>query len=186
MTENKERKDLNSQFNRWINNFTETGKIGKIDRLIVRAFLEECGANFPSEEKMISLKEYTNKAKREGLNIVWGIERVDDYKKWTLKYIDSYEKKKDKILPALKPSGIKNSGMVQFFGELTAFAADFLTFKEFRDFSEARHFNGKMWEENRKDERVKVIVPTSDTPILLSSFPPEFPSEAWEKIKSLK
>ena len=186
MTEIPTGKETGSVFNKWIANFSETGKVSDIDSQIVKAALEECGANFPPKEELLVLGEYTNKAKRPGLDKVWGEERVDKFKEWTSDFIDSYEKSTGKLLPELKPSGIKNSGMLQFFGELTAFASGVMPFEKFKEYSEARAFNGEMWQKDRKDERIRVKVPTSDEPILLSSFPQEFPKIAWVKVQTLK
>lgn len=178
-------KEFKSEFNEWINLLSREGKVEDIDHLVVKAVLEECGANFLPKEKLLVLGEYTNKSKRPDLDIIWGKNRVDRFKEWTLDFIDSYEKSNGKALPALKPSGHKNSGMLQFFGELTAFAAGILPFETFKEYTEARRLNGKLWQEGRKDERIRIKVSTSDKPILLSSFPPEFPVEAWKKIKTL-
>lgn len=186
MTETKTGEEVKSVFSKWIEDISKIGKVNDIDHLVVKAVLEESSANFPPKEKLASLGEYTNASKRSGLDIVWGENRVNEYKKWTLEYVKSYEEVTGKLLPKLKPSGSKNSGMIQFFGELTAFASGVMSFETFREYTEARALNGKMWEKDRKDERITIKVPTSVEPILLSSFPPGFPSKAWEKIQTLK
>ena len=91
-----------------------------------------------------------------------------------------------KRLPELKPSGGKNSGMMQFLFELTALASGEMPVKSFEEYTESRVKNGKLWSENRSNERVRVKVPTSEEPILLSSYPPEFPEKAWNWMRARK
>ncbi|MBI2010221.1 MAG: hypothetical protein HYS86_03550 [Candidatus Chisholmbacteria bacterium] len=167
----------------WLHALAETGVVNEIDPSLVRTVLESYGANFDLEsEAQDSLRQYTNKDKAPGLRMVWG-SKFDDFKAWTLTYVEQYETP-GKTLPALKPSGRKNSGMIQFFGELTSLAAGELSFEDFKRYTEARIRNGRLWEGGKKGERVKVKVPTSENPILLSSVPPGFVQAAWEQIST--
>jgi hypothetical protein len=172
----------------WFTNVNKSGweKMPEIDRLLLKDVLQAYGANFENAEELRLLKQYTNKAKRPGLDAVWGKEFVDDF--WTFigNYINDYEDKKGKPLPALKKSRKKFSGFRQFFGELTAFAAGQITDEQYYEYTRSRLFNGKMWQEDRREERMRVQVPTVKDPILLSSVPPEFPVAAWEFIKNIK
>jgi hypothetical protein len=169
---------------KWISALSEEGKLGQIDRMLLKDVLGAFGANFEvGEETKTSLEKYTNKAKAVGMEQVWG-SKYDKYKKFTLEFIRSYEESKGVSLPALKRSGIKNSGMIQFFGEITAYAAGSLDFESLKLFLEARVLNGKAWADGRKEDRVRVKVPTAREPILLSSIPSEFPEAAWKEIKS--
>ncbi|MEK7188511.1 MAG: hypothetical protein AAB685_01505 [Patescibacteria group bacterium] len=117
------------------------------------------------------------------MRAIWG-SRLDEFKKWTEGYVKAYEGEKGQLLPELKPSGVKYSGMVQFFGEVTSYAAGEIDFETLKVHLEARAKNGRLWEEGKREERVRIKVSTSDKPILLSSFPPGFPAVAWKKIES--
>ena len=169
---------------RWINRLNEKGEVRRIPRIAVRIALEGCGANFKlTEEEKESLAQYTNKAKARGMRRVWG-KWFAEYKKWGDKWIENYEEKTDQQLPALKASGKKTSGIRQFLGELTAFAAGEMSFIDLKEYWEARLLNGKLWEEGRREDRVRVQVPTKKEPILLASIPPGFVQAVWGKIKS--
>lgn len=170
----------------WISTLSEEGKLEQIDRMLLKDVLGAFGANFEvSEEAKTSLGEYTNKAKASGMEQVWGL-KYDEYIKFTAEFIRSHEESRGTSLPALEKSGVKNSGMIQFLGEITAYAAGSLDFESLKLFLEARIFNGKAWADGRKEDRVRVKVPTAEKPILLSSIPPEFPKAAWERIKGWK
>jgi len=170
----------------WISTLSEEGKLEQIDRMLLKDVLGAFGANFEvGEEAKVSLGKYTNKAKAFGMEQVWGL-KYDEYIKFTAEFIRSYEASKGISLPALERSGVKNSGMIQFLGEVTAYAVESLDFEDLKLYLEARVSNGKAWEDGRREDRVRVKVPTAKEPILLSSIPPEFPKAAWEKIKSWK
>lgn len=158
------------------------GVVERIDRQVLKEVLEACGARFEKEASR-SLRKYTEKGKAPGMKLVWG-ERFEEYKKWVGEYIKVFEASPaHRELPKLLPSGRKNSGMIQFFGELTAFAAGSLSFANFKKFTQARAENGLLWQLGRSRERIRIKVPTAKEPILLSSFPPGFPRDAWDKIK---
>lgn len=158
------------------------GVVEPIDRRLLREVLEACGAKF-EEEAGRSLRRYTNKGKASGMELVWG-ERFEEYKKWVGEYIKVFEASPGhRELPVLLPSGRKSSGMLQFFGELTAFGAAAMSFERFKALTQARAENGLLWQLGRSRERIRVKVPTAKEPILLSSFPPGFPRDAWDKIK---
>jgi hypothetical protein len=160
----------------WIAKFEKTGEIGEIDVAILKEVFIHCGADFEkSPETLALLGEYTNKAKRPGLDTVWGKESVDGFWKQIDTFIEKHENATGIDLPKLKKSGHKFSGMRQFFGEITALAAGQLSPETFKKYSEARLLNGRKWQEGKKDERTRVTVPTKERPILLSSYPPEYP-----------
>lgn len=173
----------------WVVEFSQSNELKEIDRRILRDVLEVYGARWETvESKRGSLGKSTNEGRAPAMRVTWG-DRFEEYKKWTREYVSSYEKKTGSTLPALKPSGIKTSGMIQFFGEITALAGlteNELPFQLIKQKLETRARNGRASAEGRKQDRVKIRVPTSEKPILLSSFPPEFPNKAWEKIKSWK
>lgn len=163
----------------WIGKFTEIGKVEEIDVSILKSVLTHYGADFEhGPEALRPLGEYTNKAKRPGLDTVWGKETVDVFWNQINLFIEKHETETEVELPKLKKSGHKFSGMRQFFGEITAFAAGQIDFDTFKKYSEIRMFNGKKWQEGKKDKRIKVTVPTKDKPILLSSYPSEYPGFA--------
>jgi len=173
----------------WIVEFSQSGELKKIDRRLLRDVLEVYGAKWEIDEsKRGSLGKYTNEGRAPAMRAIWG-DRFEEYEKWTSEYISRYEGETGSPLPALNLSGIKNSGMFQFFGEVTALAGlteNELPFQLIRKRLEARAGNGKAWAEDRKQDRVRIEVPTSEEPKRLSSFPPEFPQVAWEEIKSWK
>ena len=113
------------------------------------------------------------------MDVVWGKERVDQFKNWlTRDYIPTYEEKTGKALPSLEDSDIKHAGMLQFFGELTAFAAGQKTFEEYKRLTEDRARKGKVWQE-RNPEELYFKSPHA-------SFPPGFPMDAWNYLESQK
>lgn len=167
---------------KWIKNIGEQQKVGEIPVGILRDVLTHFGADFEnlSEEDRKSLKGYSEKDKGPGVRAVWGDDFVNGYKDWTKDFIEKYESDPSKKrLPELKPSGRKNSGMMQFLFELTALASGEMSIESFKEYTEARVNNGKLWAEDRSNERVRIKVPTAEEPILLSSFPLEFPENAW-------
>ena len=94
-----------------------------------RSSLEMLGANFEKQEASTLLADYSSLGKREGLDLVWGKTRVDEYRKWIKNYVKTYEETPGNLLlPALKPSGIKTSGMMQFLGEITAYTTGAIIF----------------------------------------------------------
>ena len=170
----------------WIDGISESGRVREIDPGLVKIVLESFGANFEiSEEEKLSLGKYSNLNRRPGMNAVWGKERVDEYIAWLKnEYIPSFEDKTGRALPTLfdrktgKFDTNKHSGMMQFFGELTAFAAGEKSFADYKRLTEDRVRKGKVWQEKELDAPYE---PSSH-----SAFPPEFPQVAWEKIKSWK
>lgn len=173
-----------SAFDVWIDKVSAEGKVENLDPGLLRDVLENCGANFEIGEAIVDLSEYTNKAKAETMRLVWENGKYDDFKKWVEEWADNYEVTSKTVLPKLEKSGSKTSGMIQFFGQLTSYAAGQISFVDFKLYTETRALNGRLWQEGRKNERIRVRVPTSADPIRLSSFPSGFPSAAWEKIKS--
>lgn len=187
MTEERETpliEESHSPMEGWINSLIESGQVEEITPDAVRKALESHGAEFSiSLEAQASLGKYTNRAKAEGMRAVWG-DKFAEYKQWTKGYVQQYEQDPNNVpLPALKRSGRKNSGMIQFLGQLTSFAVGQLTFADFKRYTEARIYNGRCWAEGRKEDRIRIKVSTSENPILLSSIPPEFPKAAWGEIK---
>lgn len=174
---------------KWMENIATKQEVNEIPREILINVLEHCGANFKGLDKEARerLKGYSEKEKGPGVRAVWGDEFVDGYKTWTKEFINEYESTAgNKELPELKPSGRKNSGMVQFLFDLTSYASGEYSFETFKTYTEGRVKNGKAWAEDRKDDRIRVQVPTSDEPILLSSVPPEFVTKAWQRISAKK
>ncbi len=174
------------EVNNWLSDISKTGQVKEITYCTLREVLESSGANFKvGVEELSFLDEYTNKAKAPGLRAVWG-DFFQDYKDWTNDFIKDYEKENKTTLPALKGSGKKNSGMIQFFGELTGFATGKINYFTLKKHWETRLLNGKLWEEGKKDQRIRIPVLGSEKPILISSITPGFIESAWEKIKSNK
>ena len=174
---------------KWLENIGEKQKVGEISTVMLREVLTHFGADFENltEEDRKSLRGYTEKEKGPIVRKVWGDEFVNDFKEWTKIFIENYESDSNhRRLPELKPSGRKNSGMIQFLFELTAFSIGEIDQKTYREYTEARVVNGKLWSENRGDERIRLETPAGEKPMLVSSIPPEFVNQAWSWIKNRK
>jgi hypothetical protein len=195
----------------WIKNIGEQQKVGEIPVGILRDVLTHFGADFEnlSEETRESLHGYSEAQRGLGAKAVWGENFVSEYKTWVNSFIEKYETDTGLELPALgnkknpeKSTKRKNSGMMQFLYDLTSFASGECDFETFRLYEEGRAKNGLIHEENQKrknskkdgdefvdgeiQEKIRIKVPTADEPILLSSFPPELPEEAWNWICARK
>jgi len=168
----------------WIAAFSETGQLGEMDRDLLRAVLEAHGAKFSeiTPEVQASLQKYSNKGRAEAMRHIWG-ERFDEYKIWTNEWVADYEERTGQTLPALTKSGRKNSGMIQFLGEITAYAAGELSYEHLKLRLETRLYNGLAWAEGRREERKLISKPGTEKLFRPSSIPPGFPTDAWEKIK---
>lgn len=168
----------------WIDSISESGRVREIDPGLIKKVLESFGANFEiSEEERLSLRKYSNLNRRPGMDAVWGADQVNEYKRWLIdEYIPQYERRSGRELPTLydrktdKFDNIKHSGMLQFFGELTAFAAGEKSFADYQRLTEDRVRKGKEWQER------ELNAPYEPSPH--ASFPPEFPQVAWGKIKT--
>lgn len=173
-----------SIFDNWIDSLCKTDEVGDIEPMLIRGVLERMGANFEiSEEAKKSLKQPTNKYRRSGLDAVWGKARVDDFKNWiTEKYIPETEKRVGWERPTLYDKKTKtydnnkHSGPMQFFGRLTSFAAEQISFAVFKEDVEYRIKKGKKWEQERPS---KDYVPKGR-----SSFPEDFPRKAINRLKA--
>ena len=173
-------------FNDWIKNLCESGKVKDIDTQLLKSVLEPMGADFNNlkETDRESLGKYSNLGKRKGLDAVWGKEKVDTFKGWIIsEYIPYIEKKAGRELHTLwdKKTGtydnIKHSGMIQFLGELTAFAAGEMSMTEYRRLTEDRAKKGKKWEYGDRYEPYK--------PSKHASFPIDFPRKAIDRLKAV-
>jgi len=179
----------------WVANISEKQEVGEMPREILKEVEKSFGANFEiGEVAKESLKGYSEKQVFEGMKEVWG-EKYEEYKKWINEdFIPNYEKQIGKELPALVkqkdstsltlPSGRKDSGMKQFLIVLTRKAAGTISDEDFKSDIETRIKNGVAWSEGRKDDRVRIKVPTAEKPILIGSFPKEFPVKAFEWLKN--
>ncbi|CAN5348855.1 hypothetical protein BH10PAT1_BH10PAT1_0880 [soil metagenome] len=177
----------------WVTKMSETGQVENMDPVLLREVLSTKGANFEvlkDENLKSKMGKYTNLGKGPAMTAVWGA-KFENYKIWTKSFIASYETDilKGRELPKLGTSGIKNSGMIQFFGEITALAAGELSGEMFKTYMEARIHNGNVWKqypdkEDRIKHQVKIAVPTSDgEEIRIGSVAPEFPLAAWEFLR---
>lgn len=176
----------------WIGKFSSEQKVGEIPVGVLREVLESYGANFEnlSDDARKSLSEYSEHDRGFGVRSVWGNDFVNDYKKKVGDYIEEYETKTGIELPFLinkknldKSTKRKNSGMIQFLFDVTSFASGEYSFKKFKTYIEGRINNGFCWEEGRKEDRIKINIPTDEHPEgeykLLSSFPRGFSDKAW-------
>jgi hypothetical protein len=162
----------------WVARIGNEGIVSEINPQLVKEVLEGLGAKGEiSEVAKESLASYSNLKKRPGLDEAWGREKVDAYKNWVKSvFIPQYEQKVGKELHTLWDpktetfDNIKHSGMMQFFGELTAFAEGVLPMEEYRRLTEDRVRKGREFESG--DPSVPYI------PSPHASYPPEFPSKA--------
>lgn len=171
----------------WLNRIDEQGVVGTIDQVMLNRTLESLhGLMKIDGEEERSLKAYTNVTSRHGMNAVWGTERYDNFVSFCNDWISKYESVPGNIeLPKLEKSGRKNAGMKEFFHELTAYAYGVLDKETFVLYTEARIKNGKLWQEGKKDERVKLETPISDgEKVRIASLPPGFIPAFWEWLKT--
>lgn len=172
-------------FDEWLKNLSENGQVDQVDPAVVGNVLEIHGANFEiSESAHESLKKYSNKAKRPGLDEVWGKEKVDSFKSWVIgEYIPYIEKKVGRDMHTLYDRAtdtfddVKHSGMMQFLGELTSYAAGDMSFKKYKRITENRYSKGKKWEYGDRYEPYK---PSRNSP-----FPVDFPVKAINRLKAI-
>lgn len=180
MTEKNERpyEEELTQVTQWIKTIEKEGRVDIINPGLVLNVLEGLGAAKEiSEVAKKSLSRYSNLNKRIGLDEVWGKERVDAFKKWARdEFIPQYEQRVGKELHTLwdpkteKFDGIKHSGMMQFLGELTAFAEGSMSMEDYKRLTENRVGKGIKFEFGDPYEPYK--------PSKNASFPPEFPLSA--------
>jgi len=160
----------------WVGRLTQEGVVGQIDKQLLKAVLENFGANFEiSESARESLGKYRNLDRRPGMDAVWGTQRVKEYRIWLRHWVADYEERYGKSLPVLEDSDVKTSGGLKFFTDLTAFVGGEISFDDYKRITEDRVRKGRAWLTRGEGE----TVPTPH-----SSFPPGFPNAAWEKIKS--
>ncbi len=161
----------------WIQKISVEGVVGEgATPEMLRDTLQGLGADFEPRPELEHLKRYSNLQKRPGLDAVWGSERVEQIKSWiTEVYIPQYEQKTGRPLPTLEDSDIKHSGMMQFLGELTAYAAGQMDFDKYKRLTEDRARKGRVWQERDLSE------PYVKSPH--ASFPPEFPVDMWEYLQ---
>lgn len=173
-------------FNRWIGNLCEKGKAGEVDPQLLRSVLEPMGADFSklTEVEKMALRKYSNKGKRQGLDAVWGKEKVDTFKNWVItEYIPYAEKKAHRKMHTFYDrqtdtyDSVKHSGMMQFLGELTAFAAGQMPKERYTRLTEDRARKGRLWDEGYTSEAYD---PTDH-----SSFPPDFPRKAIDRLSAV-
>lgn len=177
------RRERETKVGEWIDKISELGHVGRMEPGVVREALEACGANFEiGEAELKSLGKYSNEGKSMGMRAVWG-DRFDDFKKWTKEYVAQFEATLgNRKLLTIKNR--KNAGMLQFLGELTAFAAGVLSFDDFAKHTETRVKNGRLWQEGAAiDELVRIELPTKPSFRRPASVPPGFIKTAWNWIK---
>ena len=135
-----------------------------------------------------SLGSYSNKASKLGMEAVWGKNRYKDFTVFCAEFIEKFESVEDNLeLPKLTKSGKKDSGMKEFFHELTSYAYGLLPWDEFLEHTEVRVINGKLWQEGRKDERLRIDTPISDyKDKLIGSIPPGFITHFWVWLEESK
>lgn len=187
----------------WVEVFAETGEVGFIERQALAEVLEHFGADFldgsnPERRRQLrTLAGHSNKDRASGMQAVWG-SRYDEYVAWTEGDVTQYEEGAGKPIPHITQKGreYKNSGMIQFFGRLTAFADGHFSWFDFKSYFEASAKNGRMVAEGAEGEKAKIWLTEwldkdgkrveKTTQKRPASIPPGFPKVAWAKIKSFK
>lgn len=161
----------------WVTEWSN-GRLTQPDQTMLRQALIDFGAepNNLNAAVLPSLKEYSNKGRAPAMRAIWG-DRFDKYKRALPLWILEVEERTGILLPALKKSGNKSSGMIQIFGEITALAFGGVTWEEIVPFLKARRDNGLLWQQGKRDERVKLVTPNAldEDPKLVSSVPVSFP-----------
>ncbi len=178
MTENLEFEKNRIAVDDWIAKLSKEGVVGEMEPALLRGVLESYGANFEiSEEAEESLVKFSNRDRRLGLDAVWGKEKIDAYRKWLKEdFVPGYEAKTGKELPVLENTKTKTSGGLKFFSDMIVFAAGLMDPGDYKRITERRAEKGRLWQNRDPKEPY--------APTKYSSFPPEFPSEAWKYLKS--
>lgn len=168
-------------FFEWVSDWA-SGNLNEPDIGKLRAAFIEFGAKPENLNAAVlpSLKKYSNAGRAPAMRAIWG-HRFDLYKRGLPKFISDVEENTGVKLPSLtkngQPTGNKSSGMIQIFGELTALAFGAVTWSELQPYLSARRDNGVLWQEGKKDQRIKLVTPNApdEGPKLVSSVPPAFP-----------
>lgn len=173
----------------WFDTLANTNELKKIDEIAIDILFDELGAKRDislNAEK--SLGSYSNKSSRLGMEAVWGKKRYNDFVESFGEFIAMFESVEgNRELPKLSESGKKDSGMKEFFHEFTSYAYGLLSFDEFKERTEVRVRNGKLWQEGKKDERIRIDTPISDyKDKLIGSIPPGFFSYFWFWLENSK
>lgn len=169
--------------------------VSKIEPALLRDVLTSYGADFQKvKEAEASLgAKYKYKNRREGLKAIWGENRVKEFESWTERFAKEFEVKEgNRTLPRLTKKengkkvpieGSQVRGMLQFFAELTQYAAGLGDLDVIREQIEVRAENGRLWNDGESEKRGKIYVPTAKKPIYPASFPPGFPKAFLQFIK---
>lgn len=200
----KELEQATSVVDEWVKKLSETFMAGELDRSALRQVLESLGANpeiSEDERRKFHGDSYSNAQRSPAMKAVWE-NRYGEFVEFTKSFSVSEVK--------FKKTGNKDkiAGMKQLLGELTAYA--FTTEEEFSqgDFMAritARAINGKFRqvEITHRTSRMFIKVSgynmvnyvfygqegdkrTGEMPFAPASFPPEFPQQAWNFMKSWK
>jgi len=185
-----------AQMDAWIASIVQKGEVAPIDKAVVKVVLECCGADFDIEEKerkKFKKEKYSNQQRSSAMKAVWG-DKYKEYRKYCKEFAEDYEQRTGKKLPHIKFKKTgnvdKTSGMRQFIQQITAYAA---TSEEEFGMADlvtrlsAQAQNGIMREKGitKKKLLVTITIPGYNDEISFApaSFPPEFPSTAWEFLK---
>jgi hypothetical protein len=193
-----------AQVQRWIDNYASEGFFRLLHPEVLHSVLSELGADFENldEEGRRSLAHYSNRGKHVGMEQVWGAKRAE-FRTWCEKWVKDYEKDTGRKLPKIvfkdeetgerRPS--QTEGMRQFFGEITAYAAGCMDFPSLARRLGARHYNFGRPKDKSEEEggRRRITIPGynldeegKEKPFAPASIPPEFPPDAWDKMRSWK
>jgi hypothetical protein len=182
----KELAEKTAIVNTWIAKISEKRLVGEeVTPDILKTVLGRYGADFEPSPELETLSGYSNLKKRPGLNRVWGKERVNRFKKWVIEdRVSYYEQKYGHELPTLfdpvtkEFDNVKYSGMIQFLGELTAYAAGKMSYEKYKRSTEDRVRKGGEW--IARDPKAPY------EPTRHAAFLPEFALDAWNYIKATK
>ncbi len=168
--------DARMRIDPWIDRLNSIGKVDRVDIRDLQTVFEFWGANIEisSEEKKI-LSEYMPGEASDGMEVVWGDRKLDEFDAFRTRWIADYNLKEGNRRLPKTPSREIGTGMKRFFLELTQLSLGVLEVETFTVRTEAAFQNGKLWQAKKDDERIKMVTPKSKgKAIRVAELPPGF------------
>ena len=195
--ENDEVEILVSEMINWGKRLSENQITKYPDKLQMRGFLTECGADLKAVEgHEKSMKKWTDAGMAEAMETIWG-EKWDDIKNWNEEFIKNFEEKTGRILPSISVykkgekevvRRSKKSSMKHVLGVITRWAA--FDTSEDPEFDEKRYFdeinvritNGLLKSQGASVEDLMSISRPDTGEKYHPSLPPEYPLALIDKL----